>query len=96
MARITVEDCLENIPNRFALVLITAQRTKELLKNAKPLLINDERENKQIVTSLREVAAGYISADKSEYDEQMHFNNPEAGPLRRNFRMVDEDLPPEF
>ena len=32
MARITVEDCLEHIPNRFALVLITAQRTKELLK----------------------------------------------------------------
>ena len=95
MARITVEDCLENIPNRFALVLITAQRTKELLKNAKPL-INDERENKQIVTSLREVAAGYISADKSEYDEQMHFYSPEAGPLRRSFRMVDEDLPPEF
>ena len=95
MARITVEDCLEQIPNRFALVLITAQRTKELLKNAKPL-ITDERENKQIVTSLREVAAGYISADKSEYDEQMHFYSPESGPLRRSFRMVDEDLPPEF
>ena len=94
MARITVEDCLEKIPNRFALVLITAQRTKELLKNAKPLII-DERENKQIVTSLREVAAGYVSADKSEYDEQMHYYT-EAGPLRKNFRTVDEDLPPEI
>ena len=63
--------------------------------DSKPL-INDERENKQIVISLREVAAGLIVADNSEYDEQMHFYNPESGPLRRNFQMMDEDLPPEF
>ncbi|MEA2626220.1 MAG: DNA-directed polymerase subunit omega [Candidatus Binatota bacterium] len=55
MARITVEDCLEKIPNRFELVLLAAKRAKQLLKGARPLVDSD---NKEIVTSLREIAAG--------------------------------------
>lgn len=55
MARITVEDCLDKIPNRFELVLLSSKRAKQLLKGARPLV---ESENKDIVTSLREVAAG--------------------------------------
>ena len=54
MARITVEDCLERIPNRFELVLLAARRAKQLLKGARPLV---ESDNKEIVTALREVAA---------------------------------------
>jgi len=54
MARITVEDCLENIPNRFELVLAGARRAKQLLKGAPPLV---ESDNKEVVTALREVAA---------------------------------------
>ena len=50
MARITVEDCLENVPNRFELVLLAARRAKQLLKGARPLV---ESDNKEIVTSLR-------------------------------------------
>lgn len=57
MARITVEDCLDKIPNRFELVLLAARRAKQLLKGARPLV---ESENKEIVTSLREVAAGRV------------------------------------
>ena len=57
MARITVEDCLDKIPNRFELVLLSSKRAKQLLKGARPLL---ETENKDIVTSLREVAAGKV------------------------------------
>ena len=94
MARITVEDCLEHIPNRFALVLVAAQRTKELLKASRPF-IEDERENKQVVTSLREVAAGFIKADLTDYDEDMHLHT-EAGPLtNEDFAVLDQDLPPE-
>ena len=94
MARITVEDCLEHIPNRFALVLVASQRTKELLKTSQPL-IEDERDNKQVVTSLREVAAGYIQADLTDYNENMHIHT-EAGPLRKAELMaMDQDLPPE-
>lgn len=55
MARITVEDCLDHIPNRFELVLLAAKRAKQLLKGSRPMV---ESENKEIVTSLREIAAG--------------------------------------
>jgi len=54
MARITVEDCLEQVPNRFELVLLAARRAKQLLKGGRPLV---ESDNKEIVAALREVAA---------------------------------------
>lgn len=57
MARITVEDCLTKIPNRFELVLLSSKRAKQLLKGARPLV---ETDNKDIVTSLREIAAGQV------------------------------------
>ncbi|HZP43160.1 MAG TPA: DNA-directed RNA polymerase subunit omega [Candidatus Binatia bacterium] len=57
MARITVEDCLERVPNRFELVLLAARRAKQLLKGARPLV---ESDNKEIVTALREVAADTV------------------------------------
>ena len=56
MARITVEDCLENIPNRFSLILVAAERTKQLLKGEQ-CLIEDDRTNKEVVTALRIIAA---------------------------------------
>lgn len=58
MARITVEDCLENVPNRFALVMLVAKRAKELMKGA-PLVVKN-KDNKNVVTSLREVATGRV------------------------------------
>jgi DNA-directed RNA polymerase subunit omega len=54
MARITVEDCLQRVPNRFELVLLAARRAKQLLKGARPLV---ESDNKEIVTALREIGA---------------------------------------
>jgi DNA-directed RNA polymerase subunit omega len=57
MARITVEDCLEQVPNRFELVLLSARRAKQLLKGARPLV---ESDNKEVVTALREVAGGKV------------------------------------
>jgi DNA-directed RNA polymerase subunit omega len=54
MARITVEDCLETVENRFQLVLLGAKRTKQLLKGSRPLIDSD---NKEVVTALREIAA---------------------------------------
>lgn len=63
MARVTVEDCLENVDNRFLLVMLAAKRVKQLYKGAKPL-IDNKSENKNVVLSLREIAAGKV---KSEY-----------------------------
>lgn len=55
MARVTVEDCIERIPNRFALVLTTAYRAKQMMKGSRYL--GEPNDNKFIVNSLREVAA---------------------------------------
>jgi len=59
MARITVEDCLQEIPNRFLLVMVAAKRTKQLYKGSQPLIENKSN-NKKVVLGLREVAAGMI------------------------------------
>jgi DNA-directed RNA polymerase subunit omega len=58
MARITVEDCLNNVGNRFELVLLGARRAKQLLKGARPLVASD---NKEVVTALREIASGDVT-----------------------------------
>jgi DNA-directed RNA polymerase subunit omega len=63
MARITVEDCLDKVPNRFELVLGAAKRAKQLLKGARPLV---ESDNKDVVTALREIAAGKVTLEKPE------------------------------
>jgi len=57
MARITVEDCLSHVPNRFELVLVAARRAKQLLKGARPLV---ETGNKEVVAALREVGEGKV------------------------------------
>ena len=58
MARVTVEDCLEQINNRFALVLLASRRARMLLKGATPLV--DNQKNKSPVLALREVAEGRV------------------------------------
>lgn len=60
MARVTVEDCLENVENRFGLVILGTKRARQLLKDAEPLV--DSR-NKECVTALREIAAGKVGFD---------------------------------
>ena len=57
MARVTVEDCLQKIPNRFELVMVASRRARQLFKGAKPLVNADNRE---VVIALREVAAGLV------------------------------------
>ena len=61
MARITVEDCLEKVPNRFALVLLASARTKQLLKGSTPRV---QADNKEVVLALREIADGQVAPAK--------------------------------
>ncbi len=68
MARVTVEDCLEQEDNRFALVVLAAQRCRELMKGD-PALVNSK--NKAAVISLREIAEGKV-----------HFHRPSAEAVR--------------
>jgi DNA-directed RNA polymerase subunit omega len=62
MARVTVEDCLEREENRFALVVLAAARTRQIIKGSHPLV---RGKNEPSVMSLREIAAGKV-----------HFNRP--------------------
>jgi DNA-directed RNA polymerase subunit omega len=59
MARVTVEDCLDKVDNRFLLVMLASKRVKNLYKGAKPLIEN-KAGNKNVVLSLREIAAGRV------------------------------------
>lgn len=60
MARITVEDCLEKIPNRFQLVLAATYRARMLSQGHAPRI---ESRNKPAVTSLREIAEGKVGLE---------------------------------
>ncbi|HEY2988546.1 MAG TPA: DNA-directed RNA polymerase subunit omega [Candidatus Binatia bacterium] len=57
MARITVEDCIEKVSSRFELAVLAAKRARQLSKGARPLVQSD---NRDIVTALREIAAGKV------------------------------------
>jgi DNA-directed RNA polymerase subunit omega len=61
VARITVEDCLERIPNLFQLVLVAAKRSRQLANGAHPMV--DWENDKPTVVALREVAEGYITEE---------------------------------
>ena len=67
MARVTVEDCLDKVENRFSLVLLVSKRAKQLMRGAKSTYLGPEK-NKSVVTALREVADGnvYFDIDESE------------------------------
>ncbi len=58
MARITVEDCLTKVNNRFSLVMLVSKRAKQIMKGSRALV--SAKDNKAIVMALREVAAGKV------------------------------------
>ena len=60
MARITVNDCLEKVDNRFQLVMIASRRTRELILGAEPMV--DPEGDKPTVIALREIAEGLVDA----------------------------------
>lgn len=66
MARVTIEDCLEKVENRYELVHLAAKRVKQLREGEEPQIYC---KNKAVVTALREIAKGKIAhAEMSEYD----------------------------
>jgi DNA-directed RNA polymerase subunit omega len=63
VARITIEDCLEKVNNRFALIQLAFQRVKQL-RNGAPRLI--QTKNKEVVGALREIAAGLVTLEQAQ------------------------------
>ncbi|HUD97023.1 MAG TPA: DNA-directed RNA polymerase subunit omega [Woeseiaceae bacterium] len=79
MARITVEDCLDNIENIFEMVLVASKRARRVAHGAEPLV--DMENDKPTVIALREIAAGHISPailDEIDQPATDEFLQPEA------------------
>ncbi|MCP4669862.1 MAG: DNA-directed RNA polymerase subunit omega [Desulfobacula sp.] len=64
MARVTIEDCLKNVDNRFSLVHLAAKRVRQVREGA-DLLVKSSK-NEDVVTVLREIAANRIVSKKGE------------------------------
>jgi len=79
LARITVEDCLENVENIFEMVLVAAKRARRIAHGADPMV---ELENdKPTVIALREIAEGHVSSailEEVELPPEVEFMPPEA------------------
>lgn len=79
MARITVEDCLENVENIFEMVLVAAKRARRIAHGADPMV---ELENdKPTVIALREIADGHVSSailEEVELPPEVEFMPPEV------------------
>jgi len=63
MSRITVEDCLRKVDNRFELVMLASKRARQLCNGAKPLI---EADNREVVVALREIAEGKVRKTSSQ------------------------------
>ncbi len=61
MARVTVEDCLTNVDNRFQLVLVATKRARQISLGAEPFV--EEENDKPTVLALREIAEGLVTRD---------------------------------
>lgn len=72
MARITVEDCLEKVSNRFLITQMGIKRVKQYREGYLPLI---ESKNKEIVNSLREIAAGKILPDQPIPDVEIDYDS---------------------
>jgi DNA-directed RNA polymerase subunit omega len=74
MARVTVEDCLPIVENRFALCLLTVKRARQLMSGARPIV--ESTKDKSPVMSLREIATGKVRFDRDVKDVLSGKYNP--------------------
>ena len=70
MARVTVEDCLENVANRFELVMVASKRARQLATGGRDPLVQEESD-KPTVIALREIAEGFITNEILRRESEM-------------------------
>ena len=94
MARITVEDCLQVVDNRFELVMMAARRARQLANGVEPQLDNSESDDKPTVLALREIAARAIDTDYVDAVEKAERERKEREALEwaAAEMVADEDL----
>ena len=95
MARITVEDCLERVDNRFGLIHLAAKRVRQLKKGAEPLVVC---KNRNIVVALREIAAGEVFKTRNDNEDYLAENpsEKEPGSLIEGSLLENEQEPPDL
>ena len=91
MARITIEDCLKQVNNRFSLIHMASKRVRQLRKGAEPTLVT---KNRDIVTALREIAAGHIKKAESIDLDSITLNQVDILPEELE-RESDDEIPKE-
>lgn len=79
MARVTVEDCLENVENRFKLVLLASKRARQLAKGADEFIPRDK--DKDTVLALREIAEGHVTEENIDLLHNVGEQVPEVAPV---------------
>jgi len=95
MARVTVEDCILNVPNRFDLVLLSAQRAKQI-SSGNPLTV-DRDNDKDAVVALREIADKTVSLDDlQETVVQSFFKKPISDIADKKLLTKGEEIPTEI
>ena len=93
MARITVEDCLSVVDNRFELVLMASKRARQLAKGVEPTIDNGEAQDTPTVLALREIAARKIDLGLIEEVEKSERERAEREALEwAAAEVVDDDL----
>ena len=90
MARITVEDCLEVVDNRFELVMMATKRARQLAKGAEALVVGDN--DKPTVIALREIAARKVTNELIDEIEKQEKEKKEREALEWAAAEVDDDL----
>jgi DNA-directed RNA polymerase subunit omega len=73
VARVTIEDCLEHVPNRFSLIHLAFQRVKQLRSGSPPSI---QSKNKEVVVALREIAAGNVDFP---FEKELNLERKEIG-----------------
>ena len=92
MARVTVEDCLAVVDNRFELVLMASKRARQLSKGAQSALEDDGNEDKPTVLALREIAARRVDQGMIDEVERVERERAEREALEWAAAEVDDDL----
>jgi DNA-directed RNA polymerase subunit omega len=89
MARVTVEDCLKNVKNRFELVIVAAQRARQLMRGKDPKVEWDN--DKPTVVALREIAAGFTTVHNVNSTETQEEPMPELHVIINETTIIEEE-----
>jgi DNA-directed RNA polymerase subunit omega len=92
MARITIEDCLKQVNNRFSLIHMASKRVRQLRKGAESRLVT---KNRDIVTALREIAAGHVQKVESNDQDSITLHQVDILPEELERESDDEILKDE-